>query len=66
MGQEIAFQFICLLKCDIGRPLLLLQGEAGMAAAHKLLHSAVSVPGASVHWYEKPGEGSLCFFSLGS
>ncbi|GAQ82166.1 phosphoribosylaminoimidazole carboxylase [Klebsormidium nitens] len=30
------------------------EGEAGMAAAHKLLHSAVAVPGASVHWYEKP------------
>ncbi|KAL3682783.1 hypothetical protein R1sor_000805 [Riccia sorocarpa] len=29
-------------------------GEAGFALAHQLLHKAVSVPGASVHWYEKP------------
>ena len=31
------------------------QGEAGFRLAHRLIASALSVPGASVHWYDKPG-----------
>ncbi|WZY81947.1 hypothetical protein YC2023_028331 [Brassica napus] len=29
-------------------------GEAGFRLAHRLIASALSVPGASVHWYDKP------------
>ncbi|KAG6541490.1 hypothetical protein Mapa_017165 [Marchantia paleacea] len=29
-------------------------GEAGFSIAHQMLQKAVTVPGASVHWYEKP------------
>ncbi|KAJ7552200.1 hypothetical protein O6H91_06G045900 [Diphasiastrum complanatum] len=30
------------------------EGTAGFSAAQKILRRAVSIPGASVHWYEKP------------
>lgn len=30
------------------------EGEEGFYIAHQLMRRAVSVPGASVHWYEKP------------
>ena len=31
------------------------EGEEGFSIAHQLMRKAVSVSGASVHWYEKPG-----------
>ncbi|XP_056843417.1 phosphoribosylaminoimidazole carboxylase, chloroplastic-like [Raphanus sativus] len=30
-------------------------GEAGFRMAHRLITRALSVPAASVHWYDKPG-----------
>lgn len=30
-------------------------GEEGVTLAHELLGRALAVPGASIHWYEKPG-----------
>lgn len=31
------------------------QGEAGFKLAHRLIARALCIPGASVHWYDKPG-----------
>ena len=31
------------------------QGEPGLFLAHQLIKRALSIPGASVHWYNKPG-----------
>jgi len=33
---------------------MIFQGEEGFSIAHQLMRRAVTVPGASVHWYEKP------------
>jgi phosphoribosylaminoimidazole carboxylase len=30
-------------------------GDEGVAAAHRTMAAAYSTPGASVHWYDKPG-----------
>ena len=35
--------------------IFMFQGEAGFRLAHRLIARALSVPGASVHWYDKPG-----------
>jgi len=35
--------------------LFLNQGEAGFKLAHRLIARALCIPGASVHWYDKPG-----------
>ncbi|KAK8970078.1 hypothetical protein KSP40_PGU020145 [Platanthera guangdongensis] len=32
------------------------EGEKGFYLAHQLMKRALSVPGASIHWYGKPGE----------
>ena len=34
-----------------------LQGEEGMDIAQRLMDKAMLIPGASVHWYGKEGEG---------
>jgi phosphoribosylaminoimidazole carboxylase len=33
----------------------LVQGEPGFVLAHQLIKRALNIPGASVHWYAKPG-----------
>ena len=33
-----------------------LQGEPGFYLAHELIRRALAIPGAAVHWYDKPGK----------
>jgi hypothetical protein len=46
--------------------LFIYQGEEGFSIAHQLMRRAVTVPGASVHWYEKPGRLEIikCIYRL--
>lgn len=32
-----------------------MQGEPGFLLAHQVMGRALRTPGASVHWYDKPG-----------
>ncbi|KAF8073186.1 ADE2 [Scenedesmus sp. PABB004] len=41
----------CLMLNMLGEA----DGEPGVAAAHALMAAAYATPGASVHWYDKPG-----------
>jgi len=36
-------------------PLLCFQGEPGFLLAQQLIGRALHIPGATVHWYDKPG-----------
>ncbi|RRT44837.1 hypothetical protein BHE74_00039315, partial [Ensete ventricosum] len=31
------------------------EGEAGFHLAHQLMVKALNIPGANIHWYDKPG-----------
>lgn len=46
---------VTLLQFNISG-LIVLQGEAGFYLAHQLIRRALNIPGASVHWYAKPGQ----------
>lgn len=39
--------------------MVLFQGEPGFILAHQLIRRALDIPGASVHWYDKPGKEVL-------
>lgn len=62
-STNLKFSFVIISLQIISRELYIFningyasKGEAGFISANKQIGKALNIPGASVHWYDKPGQ----------
>lgn len=55
LNLETVLPTVASIEDEWCLPYLFFQGDRGFDLAHQLIGRALCVPGATVHWYDKPG-----------